>query len=70
MKKGVRELILEVLVIEEQLNAASYLRHLQYLVNSWSASGIFLKQACDELLNLIGVTPGDLVILSFQNALR
>ena len=48
-----RELILEVLVIKEQLNAASYLRHLQYLVDGGSAGGIFLEHASDELLNLI-----------------
>ena len=70
MQKCVRKLILEVLVIKEQLNAASYLRHFKYLVNGRSASGIFLQHACDELLNLIGVTSGDLVVLSFQYALR
>lgn len=47
-----RELVLEVLIVQEHGNALLNQRHFQELVDVWSLGWIFLKHGSDKLVHL------------------
>jgi hypothetical protein len=49
----VGEFILEILIIEELVNATLDNWHFKYLVNSWSSCWIFDKHRLNKLLKVV-----------------
>jgi hypothetical protein len=69
MKECVRELILEVLIVEELRDSPLNYGHLQDGVDGWTLRWVLLQQSCHQVVKGRTVLLRDLVKLSFDDAL-
>lgn len=69
MKESVRELILEVGIIEELRDSSLDKWHLQNGVNGWTLGWVLLEQGRHQVIKGGTVLLGDLVKLALDDAL-
>jgi len=69
MQECVRELVLEVLIVEELRDPPLYQGHLQDRVDGWSLRRILLQKCSDQVIQGGTVLLRDLVKLSLDDAL-